>query len=148
MRKFVLALAAFTLLGSSSAWAEGEACGGFAGQGCADGEYCSYGIDQACGAGDQKGVCKVKPEICNKIYMPVCGCDSVTYGNACEAAANGASVAHPGACMTANLYVCPEVISCGVKDGKVKEYPTPCAATLDGATNIMPKMGDSCPAFE
>jgi hypothetical protein len=39
---------------------------------------------------------------------------------------------------------CEQVISCGTKDGKRKEYPTPCAARDDGATNISPKTGSSC----
>ena len=34
-----------------------------------------------------------------------------------------------------------QVISCGLKDGKWKEYPTPAAAAADGATNIKPKEG-------
>jgi hypothetical protein len=40
--------------------------------------------------------------------------------------------------------VCAQVISCGTKDGKRKEYPTPCAAEQDGATNIAPKTGSTC----
>jgi hypothetical protein len=40
--------------------------------------------------------------------------------------------------------VCAQVISCGIKDGKMKEYPTPCAAKEDGATDIKPKQGTSC----
>ncbi len=40
--------------------------------------------------------------------------------------------------------VCAQVISCGTKDGKRKEYPTPCAAKDDGATDIAPKSGPSC----
>ena len=40
--------------------------------------------------------------------------------------------------------VCVQVISCGTKDGKRKEYPTPCAAKDDGATDIAPKSGPSC----
>jgi hypothetical protein len=39
---------------------------------------------------------------------------------------------------------CIQVISCGTKDGKVKEYPTPCDARDDGATDIHPKSGPSC----
>ena len=40
--------------------------------------------------------------------------------------------------------MCAQVISCGTKDGKVKEYPTPCAAQDDGATNIHAKNGSTC----
>ena len=40
--------------------------------------------------------------------------------------------------------VCAEVIACGTKNGKRKEYPTPCAAQDDGATNIAPKTGPTC----
>jgi len=40
--------------------------------------------------------------------------------------------------------ICAQVISCGTKDGKRKEYPTPCAAQDDGATNIAPRSGPTC----
>jgi hypothetical protein len=40
--------------------------------------------------------------------------------------------------------MCAQVISCGTKDGKAKEYPTPCAARDDGATDIHPKSGAAC----
>jgi hypothetical protein len=40
--------------------------------------------------------------------------------------------------------VCAQVISCGTKNGKRQEYPTPCAAQDDGATNIAPKTGPTC----
>jgi len=42
--------------------------------------------------------------------------------------------------------VCAQVISCGTKDGKVKEYATPCDARADGATDIHPKTGPTCDA--
>ena len=44
------------------------------------------------------GTCTTRPMICTRIYMPVCGCDDVTYSNACTAAAAGASVASEGEC--------------------------------------------------
>jgi hypothetical protein len=40
--------------------------------------------------------------------------------------------------------MCAQVISCGTKAGKVKEYPTPCAARDDGATDVHPKTGSVC----
>jgi hypothetical protein len=40
--------------------------------------------------------------------------------------------------------VCAQVISCGTKNGKRREYPTPCAAQDDGATNIAPRTGPTC----
>jgi hypothetical protein len=43
--------------------------------------------------------------------------------------------------------ICEQVITCGTKNGKVKEYPTPCDARDDGATDIHPKTGNSCEAI-
>jgi hypothetical protein len=40
--------------------------------------------------------------------------------------------------------MCAQIVSCGTKDGKAKEYPTPCAARDDGATDIHPKTGPAC----
>jgi hypothetical protein len=44
--------------------------------------------------------------------------------------------------------VCEQVISCGTKNGVRKEYPTPCAARDDGATDIRPKTGPTCAAAD
>jgi hypothetical protein len=43
---------------------------------------------------------------------------------------------------------CPQVISCGTKNGVRKEYPTPCAARDDGATDIRPRQGATCEALK
>ena len=40
--------------------------------------------------------------------------------------------------------LCAQIISCGTKNGLRKEYPTPCAAKDDGATNVRPKTGPTC----
>jgi len=57
-------------------------------------QYCAR-RDGAC---DADGVCAARPEMCPRIFAPVCGCDGADYPNACEAARAGASVASDGMC--------------------------------------------------
>ena len=61
---------------------------------CARGEYCERPIGMCTGL----GVCTVEPMICTRIYMPVCGCDGMTYSNRCVAQAAGMNVDHVGEC--------------------------------------------------
>ncbi len=73
-------------------------CGGVGGQACGPGEFCDYGEDRFCGLDDGDGVCRPRPDGCDDVWMPVCGCDFITYGNACEAHTAGVSVLHEGSC--------------------------------------------------
>ena len=78
-----------------------DGCGGIAGLTCEGPEdtiYCHYEPEQSCGAGDQMGACRTRPEICTRQFDPVCGCDGLTHGNACDANARGVSVRSRGAC--------------------------------------------------
>lgn len=76
----------------------GNSCGGLKPATCAKSEYCNYPIATKCGSGDQTGTCTKIPGACDLVYDPACGCDGVTYSNACAAAAKGVSVLHTGTC--------------------------------------------------
>ena len=144
MRTLVLASIVLALGSLPSFAAAGSICGGVMGTACEAKEWCNYAPDNACGSADGAGICMTRPEVCTMDYLPVCGCDGITYSNVCSAHAAGVSVGYVGTCREADEHSCAQVISCGVKDGVAKEYPNPCAAARDGATKIAPKTGASC----
>lgn len=77
---------------------EGEACGSRGLPECAEGSFCDFPPGANCGRADAPGRCAPKPELCTFEFNPVCGCDGVTYGNACAAEAAGVSVELAGEC--------------------------------------------------
>ena len=75
-----------------------RSCGGFAGLTCDATEYCAYVEGQLCGATDASAFCMARPNACDAVLSPVCGCDGKTYPNACAAALAGFGYVSQGAC--------------------------------------------------
>ena len=129
-----------------------NSCGGLAGTSCRRGQYCSYPPSAQCGAADQTGSCETIPDACDDLYSPVCGCDDKTYSNACEAAAQGVSVASQGECKREDP--CADIPKCRLlcPDGTI--HPTDdsgCVHTCDCVVAEDPycagkSCGDSCAA--
>lgn len=98
-------------------------CGGFAGFACTSSQFCDYPAGALCGAADQTGVCRPRPDACSAIYAPVCGCDGVTYANECAANAAGVDAAFSGSCESAGNCggaagaTCASTEWCDVADG-------------------------------
>jgi len=104
------------------------------GSDCGPTAYCH--IEGACIAtGAKMGECKPRPDACDQVADPVCGCDGATYSNACMAHAAGVNVARKGACegICGKAFYLPackptevcDYQSCGAATGKCVPKPSP-----------------------
>ncbi|MDD9937782.1 MAG: Kazal-type serine protease inhibitor domain-containing protein [Myxococcales bacterium] len=113
----------------------GDMCGGFAGFACPQGEYCDYAAGDGCDISDGLGVCKTQPQACTREFNPVCGCNGQTYGNACEAAAAGASVRSQGECSPAGGGDCGGGSTCAANQSCQGATATTCGQNTGRCTD-------------
>jgi hypothetical protein len=104
---------------------------------CAATAYCVTPFG-ACGA---PGTCEERPQGCPDVDLPVCGCDGQTYGNRCDAAAAGVSVARDGPCARG----CGGVAGIPCGDGEFCDLPAGECGSADLAGRCV-VVGDACPA--
>jgi len=115
--------------------ADQQACGGTGGGTCGEAEFCQRPQGEC--AEDAAGVCQSTPVTCPAIIAPVCGCDGLTYSNACVATGAGVTVDHEGACGEpvacdgATGVTCPASQFCKHADGA-------CGAEVEGVCTDRP----------
>lgn len=83
---------------------------------CGEGEFCRKLAGDCTG----QGRCMTRPTFCPQWPIPTCGCDGKTYGNSCEAAGAGTSVAALGPCAP----LCGTIAGLPCADDEFCELPT------------------------
>jgi hypothetical protein len=124
----------------------GVMCGARLGDTCAKDEYCAF-AEPGCDFADQSGICQKKPDVCNDIYAPVCGCDGKDYPSECEAAGARVGVLSSGKCVrTQPGTTCGGLVGAACQKGEYCAYPPSAqcgAADQTGSCTAVPGACDA-----
>jgi hypothetical protein len=98
---------------------------------CDRSQFCEKKDGQCSGAGQ----CETRPQVCTRIFKPVCGCDGQTYANRCQANTAGVSVVHEGKCAEEEAPFCGGIagIPCPGSGRCVDDPSDDCSPKTGGA---------------
>jgi len=124
--------------------ASSSSCGGEEAIACPAGQFCKR--DDGFCSDSAKGECVAIPATCPTTIAPVCGCNEVTYDNACRADLANVAILHAGECVCegGGSTACggPDGVTCAT--GEFCEKPDgACAADAEGICTPTPA---ACPS--
>jgi hypothetical protein len=108
---------------------------------CLGGQYCSK---PGCSAA--LGVCRQRPVSCNGEHAPECGCNGVTYFNACLRRAEGVSMREPGLCDNPRRCDTTSPCQAGQFCARFAFMPNECNLNVAGACWALPEVQCTYPA--
>ena len=112
---------------------------------CDDGQFCPFADGSCLLANPITRTCVDRPVECSGAVQAVCGCDIVTYDNACLAAQAGTAVAFVGPCVPEEELPPEPPAGCGTgcAEGEYCELPTG-SCVLSSADGICTLIPTSC----
>jgi hypothetical protein len=109
---------------------------------CAAGTFCNFRLIAACGDNGE-GTCEPLEAACAQDFTPVCGCDGMTYANACMANAAGESVATLGECATVGG-VCGGLTGASCGEGQFCDFSIEARCGAADQTGTCAPTPDAC----
>jgi hypothetical protein len=100
-----------------------DGCGGDTGVTCDAKRFCDYTLAENCGRRGDTGTCTARPDACDTVEQPVCGCDGKTYSNECFANMAGVAIAATGGCDLGTGATCGGLRGSQCPSGQYCNFP-------------------------